>query len=103
MARFLVTYHGTEMPHEPEAMARSRDAFIQWAGKTGAPLVEPGAPVGTSKTLSRDGSGDGPADGPFNGWSVVEADDVDAALELLRDHPFIERGGILQVSVPVEF
>ena len=36
MTRFLVTYHGSEMPHDPEAIAQARDAFIQWAGKTGA-------------------------------------------------------------------
>lgn len=37
MTRFLVTYHGSEMPHEPEAMAQARDALIRWAGTTGPP------------------------------------------------------------------
>jgi hypothetical protein len=39
-------------------------------------------------------------EGPFNGWSVIEADDADAALQILKDHPFIGRGGQLQVSQP---
>jgi hypothetical protein len=103
MARFLVTYHGSEMPHDPEIMAQAREAFMQWAAKTGHALPEPGEPTGASKVVSRDGTGDGPADGPFSGWSVVEAPDVGAAMQLLADHPFIGRGGILQVSIPAAF
>jgi hypothetical protein len=35
------------------------------------------------------------------GWSVIEAADREAAVRIVRDHPFISRGGILQVSEPV--
>jgi hypothetical protein len=73
MTRFLVTYHGSEMPHDPEAIAQARDAFIQWAGKTGAALVEPGDPIRSFKTIDRSGTREGAAEGPFNGWSVIEA------------------------------
>jgi hypothetical protein len=103
MAKFLVTYHGSEMPHDPEAMAKARDAFMQWAANAGSALVEPGAPVRSARSISSSGSEEGPATGPFTGWSVIEAADVGEAAELLADHPFIARGGILQVSEPVEF
>ena len=103
MARFLVTYHGSEMSHDPEAMARAREAFMQWAEKTGDALVDPGSPVRSTKTVSSGGTQDGPADGPFSGWSVIEAEDAQAALDVLTDHPFISRGGVLQISEPVEF
>ncbi len=102
MPRFLVTYHGSDMPHEPEAMAQAREAFMKWAAKAGAPLVEPGAPVRSARSLSSAGVRDEVAAGPINGWSVVEASDADAAAELLRDHPFIGRGGVLQIAEPVE-
>lgn len=100
MPRFLVTYHGSNMPRDPEAMARARDAFIHWAGKTGAALVDPGAPIGASRIVSSDGTKDGLADGPFSGWSVIEAADLNAASKLLADHPFIGRGGVLQINEP---
>jgi hypothetical protein len=100
MPKFLVTYHGTEMSHEPEAMARAREAFMKWAAGVGSALVDPGAPIESSRTIAAGGTGDGPADGPYSGWSVVEAADSDAALNLLRDHPFISRGGVLQVNQP---
>lgn len=100
MPRFLVTYHGSNMPHDPESMAKARDAFMQWAGKTGAALVDPGAPIAGARTISSQGTKDELADGPFNGWSVIEAADLDAAARLLKDHPFIGRGGALQINEP---
>jgi hypothetical protein len=100
MPRFLVTYHGGNMPHDPESMAKARDAFMQWAGKMGPALVDPGAPIAAARTVSSSGTQDGLADGPFNGWSVIEADDLKAAAKLLSDHPFIGRGGVLQINEP---
>ena len=103
MAKYLVTYHGGEMPHDPESMAAARAAFMEWAGKTGAALVEPGAPVRSTWTVSQAGTQTGPAEGPISGWSIIESDDAESAAALLDDHPFIGRGGVLQVSEPVEF
>ena len=103
MPKFLVTYHGSNMPHDPESMARARDAFMSWAKKTGSALTEPGAPVAARRTLSKDGEKQGLAEGPFNGWSVIEAADMDAAAKLLGDHPFVGRGGVLQINEPASF
>jgi hypothetical protein len=101
MAKFLVTYHGSNMPHDPESMAKARDAFMQWAQRAGPALAEPGAPVAAARTVSSEGTTDGIAGGPFNGWSVIEAPDMNAAVKVLADHPFIGRGGMLQISEPV--
>lgn len=103
MPRFLVTYHGSEMPHDAEAMAQARAAFMQWAEKTGSALVDQGAPIAGTKTISTAGVNEGAAEGPFQGWSVVEAPDEDAAAGILSDHPFVGRGGVLQINTPVEF
>lgn len=100
MPRFLVTYHGSNMPHDAESMAKARDAFMHWAGKVGRALVDPGAPISASRTVSVKGTKDGLADEPFNGWSVIEAADMNAAVKLLADHPFIGRGGVLQINEP---
>ena len=100
MPKFLVTYHGSNMPHDPASMARARDAFMQWAGNAGPALVDPGAPIAATRTVSNSGTQDGPADGQFNGWSVIEATDLNAAAKLVADHPFIARGGALQISEP---
>jgi hypothetical protein len=103
MARYLVTYHGSEMPHDPEVMAAARQAFLQWAAKTGSALADPGTPVAATTTISSAGVAEGAAEGPILGWSVIEAPDPDGAATVLSDHPFIGRGGVLQINHPVEF
>jgi len=103
MAKSLVTYHANEMPHDLESMTRAREAFMQWAEKTGPALSEPGAPVAATKVVSASGVSEGPASSPLNGWSVIDAPDAATAAAILADHPFIERGGQLQINEPVEF
>jgi hypothetical protein len=101
MARFLVTYHGGGMPEGDEPRQQAMAAFGQWVAETGEALVDPGAPLGPSKTVSKSGVADGPAQGVSGGYSVVEADDMNAAVELVRNHPYIARGGSLQVTAAV--
>jgi hypothetical protein len=101
MTRFLVTYHGAGMPEGDEARQQAMAAFGQWVAQTGKALVDPGAPLGPPKTVTKGAVTDGPASGPTGGYSVLEAADIDAAVELVRDHPFVGRGGALQVSPAV--
>ena len=101
MARFLVTYYPGGMPQDPGSIAQARHAFAEWAVKTGAALAEAGAPIRSTTTLSGDGIHNGAPAGPFMGWSVIEAEDGSTAVRLLRDHPFLSRGGIVQLSEPI--
>jgi hypothetical protein len=89
------------MPQDPESIAETRRALIQWAAKTRTALADMGAPIRSATTISSDGIHDGTPAGPFMGWSVIEAEDSDAAIRLMEDHPFISRGGIVQLSEPV--
>jgi len=101
MTKFLVTYHGTSEPDSPEAAQQMMAAFMAWASKTGGALVDPGAPLGPAKVVSSNGVIDGVAEGPSGGYSIIEADDLDSAVALVTDHPFVGRGGALQVSTAV--
>jgi len=101
MARFLITYHTGDMPQDPESIAQARRAFVQWAAKAGAALADIGAPIRSATTISNEGTHDGAPAGPFMGWSVIEAEDGNTAVRLLADHPFISRGGMLQLSEPI--
>ena len=101
MARFLITYYTGDMPQDPESIAQARRAFAQWAAKAGVALADMGAPIRSASTISSDGIHDGAPTGPFMGWSVIEAEDGNAAVRLLGDHPFISRGGIVQLSEPI--
>ena len=98
MAKFLVTYHGRGEPR-PGEMDEAKAAFGKWLAKAGKAVADPGAPVAFVGQVA---SGTPVAKAEFGGYSIVEADDEAAVLELLRDHPFVARGGTLQVSRAVQ-
>jgi hypothetical protein len=101
MTKFLVTYHGAGAPRNEDEKQQAMAAFMAWVNQTGSALVDPGAPLGGSAVVAADGVADGVADGPAGGYSILEADDLAAAAELVRDHPFVRRGGTLQLSQAV--
>jgi hypothetical protein len=96
--KYLVTYHGAGMPPDPAAAEQARQAFMAWAASLGPALVDPGAPLARSRTVSPDGVTEGQAAAALGGYSIIEAADLDAAVQLVRGHPYVARGGSLQVS-----
>lgn len=102
MAKYLVTYHGGEgMPTDPAAAQQMMQAFMKWASGVGAALVDPGAPLAAAKTVTAGDTSDGQSVATIGGYSILEAADLDAAVGLVRSHPFLSRGGTLQVSEAV--
>ena len=95
MAKFLVTYVGGGMPHDPELIAQARAAFGAWLAQSGDAVTDPGAPV---HTVARLAAGEPAAELEIGGYSIIEAADVEAAKAVLASHPFVGRGGTLQVS-----
>jgi hypothetical protein len=102
MPTYLVTYHGDgSPPPTPEAQQQAMAAFGAWVASVGDAMVDPGAPLAASKSVSSTGAGDDPARGPIAGYTLLRAADLDAAVQLVNDHPFVARGGTLQVSEAV--
>jgi hypothetical protein len=101
MARFLITYYAGNMPSDPDSIASARGAFMQWAEQAGPALAEVGSPVRSAITIAADGAPDAVDLQPLLGWSVIEATNREAAVRLMRDHPFVSRGGIVQICEPV--
>jgi hypothetical protein len=95
MAKVLITYVGDGMPREPEVMAQAKAAFGMWLQTAGDAVVDPGAPV---TTVAQVAAGKPAPTAEIGGYSIIEATDLDAAKELLSTHPFVGRGGTLQIS-----
>jgi len=101
MAKFLITYQGGgEMPGDPQARQMMMDAFGAWVASVGDKMVDPGAPLGPAKVVSGSGVDDAKPDG-IGGYTLLSADSLDDAVDLVRNHPFISRGGALRVSEAV--
>jgi hypothetical protein len=102
MPTFLVTYHsGGGPPASPEAREQMMTAFQAWAASVGGNMLDPGAPLGPSKVVASDGVTDGAATGKLSGYTLITAGSLDDAVKIVEDHPFVGRGGALQVSEAV--
>ena len=94
MANYIYAYHGGKMPESPEEGAKVMARWQQWLTGLGDAVVNPGAPVGLSKTLSADGVEDNGGSNPLGGFSIVKAEDMDAAIALAEGCPHIGNGTI---------
>ena len=102
MTTYLITYHGGPgMPQDPEAAQQMMAAFQAWVGEVGSAMRDPGAPLAASKTVSADSETDGQTEASIGGYTLLEAGTLDEAVQLVRKHPFLTRGGSLQVSEAV--
>jgi hypothetical protein len=103
MSTYLITYHGGPgMPSDPEAARQMVAAFQAWVAEVGSAMRDPGAPLGAAKTVSSDSEADGQTEAAIGGYTIVEAGGLDDAVALVRSHPFLRRGGSLQVSEAVD-
>jgi hypothetical protein len=95
MSRYLVTYHGSGMPEDPAQMEQAKAAFGAWVGEAGNALADPGAPL---RMVTQVAAGDATDPVAIGGYSILGAASLDDAVALLRTHPYVARGGTLQVN-----
>ena len=90
MAKFIYLYRGPATPmsdRTPEEGAERMAAFSAWMEKAGAALIDGGSPFGASASVRDDGT-EGTA-GDLIGYTIVEADDLDAAKAFTDGLPFL--------------
>lgn len=90
MPRFIYLYKGEAT--DPSAMSQEqRDAEMErwgaWMGKLGPALLDGGAPFAGGTSVVDDGTTAPTA--PLTGYTIVEADDLDAAVAFTDGHPFL--------------
>lgn len=93
MAKYILLYRGPATPMEqitPEMSVQISEGWTAWINKVGSAMVEVGAPFGGGTAVRGDGS-TGQA-GDLNGYSIVEAADLDEARGLCDGHPFLSDG-----------
>lgn len=98
MADYIFAYHGGEKPESPEAGAEMMAKWKAWLAGLGDAVVNPGTPLGMSKTVSSEGVADDGGANPLSGFSVVTAESMGAALEMAKNCPTLELGGTIEVA-----
>ena len=101
MKKFILLYNGPATP--PEKMdAAKRDAVMNqwrvWMEKVGPSIVDIGAPMAPGEAVVDDGSAGKALE--LSGYSIIQAEDMAGAKELVTDHPFLsDKTGKFSVEI----
>jgi hypothetical protein len=93
MGSMILLYKGPAT--SPDA---SHEGWPEWFQGIGDKLVDMGSPMANGFVIHSDGTTSGTASS-LNGYSVIRAEDKRAALELVKDHPFLALGPEYSIEV----
>ena len=101
MPKFIFAYHGGSGPEDmSEAdVQQVMQAWMKWFEDMGDAVVEMGNPVGMSTTVNSDGSvSDNGGSNPISGYTIVQADTMEAAQALAKAGPVLTSGGSIEIA-----
>ena len=102
MAQYLITYLGGDQPSSPEEGKRHFSKYMDWLSSLGDSAVSPANPLKDTSTVSPDGTVTTGSTTSMSGFTIIEADSMEAALSIAKACPFLDIGGSLEVSELVE-
>jgi hypothetical protein len=93
MPKYVIAYLGGKQMPNAQDRAAHMARWKAWVDGLGSAMVNPGTPLGQGKLVSSDGVSErGP--NALTGFSIVLADNMDAALEIAQRCPFLDIGTI---------
>lgn len=99
MPKFLLAYHGTPRFKTKEDGIAHMVAWRAWSKGLGAAVVDPGMPVGMSKTITSDGAViDGGGANPLSGITVLQAETIEQIIAMAKPCPHLQAGGTIEIA-----
>ncbi len=103
MTKFVYIYHAPmtpaeAMPPTPEQMDAVMQEWGAWAGRVGDDMVDFGTPLAGGVRVSPGGA-TAPSEREVSGYSIIEAADMDAAIELAKNHPHLNMPGGCEIEI----
>jgi len=98
MSQYVIVYLGGNQPSTPEEGKQHFARYQTWLASLGDAAVSPANPLKGTATVNTDGSITQGGVSSMSGFTIVEADSMDAALVMAKACPFLDVGGSLEVS-----
>lgn len=98
MAQYIMTYLGGDQPSSPEEGRQHFEKYKAWLVSLGDSAISPANPLKDTRTVNSDGTVTTGGTTSMSGYTVIEADSMEAALEIAKACPFLDIGGSLEVS-----
>ena len=97
-----MAYLGGNQPSSPEEGKAHFAKYREWLSSLGDAVLVPAAPLKDPTTIHPDGSVQVGSTTAMSGYTIVQAESMEAALEMGKACPFLEIGGSLEVSELME-
>lgn len=98
MAQYVYVYLGGNHPSNPEEANKHFSKYMEWLASLGDAVISPTIPLKDTHTVSPDGVIREGGSSAMSGFSIIEAESIEAALSIAQACPFLEIGGSLEVS-----
>jgi hypothetical protein len=100
MEKYLLVYRGGDgMAATPEVRQAIMAQWTKWFETLGPAIVDGGNPVMKTQMVGAGGAASGGM--PVSGYSVLQADSLDAAVKLAQGCPILADGGGIEVCETV--
>lgn len=98
MPKYIFAYHGGKKFETKEEGMAHMGNWKAWMTSLGNAVIDRGLPFGPSKTVSADGVEDGGGSNPISGITIIQAENMDAAVDMAKASPHINIGGTIEVA-----
>ncbi len=98
MSQYVIVYLGGDPPSSPEEGQQHMSKYMDWLSSLGDSAVSPANPLTDTRTVNSDGTVTSGGKTAMSGYTIIEADTMDAVLSIAKTCPFLDTGGSLEVS-----
>ncbi|MGB5308848.1 MAG: hypothetical protein WBN45_08085 [Arenicellales bacterium] len=98
MAQYIIAYLGGNQPSSAEEGKQHFEKYKEWLSSLGESAVSPANPLKNTSTVNPDGSVSSGSISSMSGFTIIESETMERALEVAKACPFLEIGGSLEVS-----
>jgi len=102
MPQYVIVYLGGDQPSSPEEGKQHFAKYKEWLSSLGDSAVSPANPLKDTSTVNSDGTVTTGSTTSMSGFTIIEADSMEAALLIAKACPFLDIGGSLEVSELIE-
>ena len=98
MPQYVLVYLGGDQPSSPDEGKKHFAKYMEWLSSLGDSAVSPANPLRNTSTVNPNGSVSSGGTSMMSGYTIIEAETMDAALGIAKACPFLEVGGSIEVS-----
>lgn len=97
MKKFLLTYYGGTQPASKEEGDKVMAAWQTWMDGMGSALVDAGFPIMPGAKRVNAGMEVSEGHSGINGYTIIQAESMDDAVEIAKECPHLEAGGDVEI------